>query len=127
MTHHNKDKIQNRAFLDVESNGDITTFQSNQTIAHKLDVELAKEQSHSVVHKNQLLHYKIKITNKSCSPICDAIFRDILDEDSEYVHGTFSFDGHPHTPIVVDHRLIYIVPKLYPHKEAIVAFAVKIK
>jgi hypothetical protein len=57
----------------------------------------------------------------------DVKFVDWLDDDLQFVNGSFKVDGKQETPKITGQEISFVIDKLPKHGEIIITFKVKVK
>ena len=104
----------NITFLDLDLCEETVTIESNEVEVDIIDVEIKKEADCAYAVVGGQICYTITIENRSEVPFNDPaigpgqlFFRDPLDENLEYVQGSFTVDGHQRTPTVTNNEISY--------------------
>lgn len=73
-----------------------------------------------------ILTYTITIQNSSLVNETQVVFTDQLDQDVEYVNGSFYVNGQAQTPAIDNRILYYVIPSIEPMSTVEIVFQVRI-
>jgi len=119
-----KNKVINKATVELEFCDGIKIVESNTTEAQAIKLVLEKTQDCDFVLVGHKIKYTVRILNECEVELHDVIFKDILDDCVEFVEGSFEIDGEVKTPEVEEGILKFIFPVL-EKEETVITFEVE--
>ena len=122
-----KKKITNIALVELELCGKKETVESNETETNIVKLIVTKEAGCKFVLAGGDIAYTVKIKNDSDIALCDLEFKDTLDNNTQFVAGSFKVNGVTKTPHVTGHTISYLIDEIEAGETITITFEVKVK
>jgi len=118
-------RIKNKALLEATICGHKQVIETIETIVDPIKIEF--ESIHPCKHyiDGGKIHYEFKVKNRSEVCVNDLIFKDLLEQNSEYVMGSFMVNGCSQKPTVRGNEICYLICHLGAHETMTICFEVK--
>jgi len=120
-----ENKIKNTASVEIELCDEIHTIESNQVEADVVNIRVEKEQSCGKVFVGGKIKYTVKIISE-CGEVTDLLFKDVFDECTKYVEGSFEINGDKETPDIDDNVLTFKIDKIESCDTITITFEVEV-
>jgi uncharacterized repeat protein (TIGR01451 family) len=117
-------RIENQAFIDIESCEEMLTLESNEEQVTKVELEIVKTAGCRYTIAGGTIRWCTKIKNNSGIDVEDITFRDILAQGTSYVADSFTVNGAPATPTYIAdmRKLTYHIAEIEEGEEITICF-----
>ena len=122
-----KNKIKNKAELEVRLCGRKHVVESIETTVEPIKIDIEQEQPCRFVLEDDKYKYVFKVKNQSHTDICDVKFKDYLSDKVTYVHGSFEVNGYKEHAKHYEDVVEYMFRELGACQTVTVSFDVKVK
>ena len=122
-----RDLITNKSQIEIEACDETIVIESNEETVHKLKLEVIKTAGCKVTAVGHHISYCVTVKNESEVDLYDLLFKDVLDDRTSYVDGSFRVNGSPATPTVVGQTITYVIPEIEDDETITICFKVTVK
>lgn len=119
--------IHNRAIVEAEFCGHRHVVETAETVLHPIRLELESIHPCPFYVPNSIIHYEFRLRNASNIPVSGARFVNTIQENCEYIPGSFRINGVPTHVQMNGNTLVHCFREICPQENLLICFDVRVR